>query len=91
MLPFTAPLRELKELNSNNTDTSSSDEGEADDVLQGFLAQLGMRSDSDPPFEKDCTTIARMAGLPRIVDDLDNEWLEAVHVGPTLSPQVVID
>ena len=87
VLPFSAPLRELKELTSDSIDTSSSDEGEADDVLQGLLAQLGMESDSEPPFEKDCMIVARMAGLPRIMDDLDNEWLEAVHIGSTLSPR----
>ena len=48
-----------------------------------------MGSDSEPPFEEDCTTVARMAGLPRIRDDVDNEWLEAVHIGPTLAPPVV--
>ena len=52
-----APLRELKELNSDSIDRSSSDEGEAEDVLRGLLAQLGMGSDSEPPFEKDCTIV----------------------------------
>ena len=89
--PCLAPIRELKELTSDSIDMSSSDEGDADDVLQGLLAQLGMGSDGEPPFEKECATVARMAGLPRIMDDLDNEWLEAVHIGPTLSPPVVTE
>ena len=34
VLPFSAPLQELKELANGSTETSSSDGGEADDVLQ---------------------------------------------------------
>ena len=80
---------ELKKLESDTTETSSSDEGDADGVLQGLLAQFDLESDSDSFFEEDCTAPARLASLPRIMDDVENEWLEQVHLGPTLSPAVV--
>ena len=58
VLRLSAPLCELNELASDSTDMSSSDERDADDVLQGLLVHLGMGSDSEPQFERDCATVA---------------------------------
>ena len=32
---------------------------------------------------------ARMAGMPRIMEDLEDKWIEEVHVGPSLELNTV--
>lgn len=53
-------------------ETSSSDDDEADEVLKGLSAPLGLESDREASDQEDDPVPARLARLPRIMEDVEN-------------------
>lgn len=84
ILSCTTPSPMVQGNSSEGTKTSSNEDGDAEEALQGLLAQFGLESDSGTLDDENKPIVARLANLPRIKDDLDKEWLEEIHFCPTI-------
>ena len=85
VMPCTAIVPRPRDDGSDGTESTGSEDCEAEEALRGLLAQFGLGSDSEPS-DEECTVVpARWASLPRIRDDIGNQWLEEVNIGPIIS------